>query len=85
MRKILGLAAVGLIAAAVTLAVPATSNAQVVVAPAPVVTTVPVVAYRGYRPYYYSYYGPVVRPGVRVWGYPHYYYGHHHYAHRWHR
>jgi hypothetical protein len=83
MRKFLGLAAVGLIAAAVTLAVPATSNAQVIVAPAPIVTTAPVVVYPGYGPYYRSYYGPVVRPGVRVVR-PHYRYGYYH-ARRWHR
>jgi hypothetical protein len=84
MRKFLGLAALGLIAAGVTLAAPATSDAQVVVRQTPVVTTAPVVTYRAHRPGYHSYRGRVVRHRARAWGRPHYHYRHHH-ARHWRR
>jgi hypothetical protein len=82
MRKFLGLAAFGLLAGVVALAAPATSNAQVVVSPSPVVTTAPVVAYRVYRPYHRYYHRHYARGGFR--GRSHYHYRHHH-ARHWRR
>jgi hypothetical protein len=76
MRKLFGLAGIGLVAAVVMLAAPARSDAQVVVTPPPVVAGPPVVTYP-----YYPYYGRVV-PHHRVWVRPHYRYYH---ARRWHR
>ena len=77
MRKVFGLAAMGLIAAIVTLAAPATSNAQVVVSPGAVVTTAPVASYRVHRHHHRSHCRRGARRGHRVYGRPSYHRYHH--------
>lgn len=83
MRKILGLAAAGLIAAVVTLAAPSTSNAQVVVPSTPAVVTTTPVAYRAYRPHYRGHRVRHHRHGHRARGRSHTH--RHHHGRHWRR
>jgi hypothetical protein len=67
MRKVLGLAAVGLIAAVVTLAAPSTSEARVVVTPNRTVATKSV-GYRAYRSHHRGHRARNHRRGYRSGG-----------------